>query len=42
MNFIDDVLKPIKIEPISLDNMSEELFAIYVEIIKTRKEKIYC
>ena len=41
MNFIDDVLKPIKIEPISLDNMSEELFAIYMwKLLKQEKKNI--
>ena len=41
MNFIDDVLKPIKIESISLDNMSEELFAIYIwKLLKQEKKNI--
>ena len=41
MNFIDNILQPIKIEPISLDNMSEELFAMYVwKMLKQENKNI--
>ena len=41
MNFIDNILQPIKVDSISLDNMSEELFAMYIwKLLKQERRNI--